>query len=179
MGCGWVRCCEASLSFSKSFSSKTTRASGSSVTFTVAHVQDTVIQFASGRGLTYMRPLWKSWYTTADELLMFHYQDFDAANGLASNYSDQLAKDAYKSGANDYVDIVALSARQVLGATTFTGTQDEPSLFLKEISSDGNTQVDEIIHATVGIVLVCNVESNKIGGFQFTIVLKLVLDVVG
>lgn len=93
-----------------------------------------------------MRPLWKSWFNTNDELLAFHYDDFANANTLATNYSAQLAMDAYKSGADDYVDIVTLSARQVLGATTFAGTAENPLLFLKEISSDGNTQTIDVIY---------------------------------
>lgn len=116
-----------------------------SVRFSVALIQDPVVQFASARGLTLMRPLWKSWFPTEDELLSFHYFDFDSASKLASNYSQQLAIDAYKSGADDYVDIVALSARQVLGATTFSGTEENPILFLKEISSNGNFQTIDVI----------------------------------
>lgn len=92
-----------------------------------------------------MRPLWKSWFRTENELLTFHYADFANANALASNYSQQLAIDAYESGADDYVDIVALSARQVLGATSFSGTAENPILFLKEISSNGNFQTIDVI----------------------------------
>jgi glutaminase A-like protein len=51
----------------------------------------------------------------------------------------------YESGAEGYVDIVALSARQVLEATTFSGTRDQPILFLKEISSNGNFQTIDVI----------------------------------
>jgi hypothetical protein len=92
-----------------------------------------------------MRPLWEAWWPTTEELLSFHYRDYDAASLLASNYSQQLAEDAYLSGADDYVDIVALSARQVMGATTFSGTPDDPILFLKEISSNGNFQTIDVI----------------------------------
>lgn len=76
---------------------------------------------------------------------MFHYLDFDNALRLASNYSQQVEHDAYKSGGQDYVDIVALTARQVLGATSFSGTPENPMIFLKEISSNGNTQTVDVI----------------------------------
>ncbi|QGA13172.1 hypothetical protein EYB26_000819 [Talaromyces marneffei] len=139
---------EPVFAFSKHFALNTTHSltKSGSVQFTMAHTQDIVVQYASARGLTYMRPLWKSWFNTNDELLAFHYGDFADANTLASNYSIQLAVDAYKSGADDYVDIVTLSARQVLGATSFAGTPDNPLLFLKEISSDGNTQTIDVIY---------------------------------
>ncbi|KAJ5188662.1 hypothetical protein N7491_004982 [Penicillium cf. griseofulvum] len=134
------------FAFSKSFhlghSSKTY---ADSVTFTLAFIQVPVVQYASSRGLTMMRPLWESWYPTTEELLDFHYRDYAAASSLASNYSQQLAKDAYLSGADDYVEIVALTARQVMGATTFSGTPEDPILFLKEISSNGNFQTIDVI----------------------------------
>ena len=116
-----------------------------SVLFTIAHVQDPVVQYASARGITFMRPLWKSWFLEDSQVLDFHFNDFQHASNLAQNYSAQLAVDAYKSGSTSYVDIVALSARQVMGATSFSGTPENPLLFLKEISSNGNSQTVDVI----------------------------------
>ncbi|EON63362.1 hypothetical protein W97_02589 [Coniosporium apollinis CBS 100218] len=140
---------EPVFAFSKSFVLKANASSAASksdsVLFTIAHVQDPVTQFASARGLTFMRPLWKSWFHTDAALLTYHYLDFANARHLAQNYSNQLAVDAYRSGSSSYVDIVALSARQVMGATSFSGTPDEPLIFLKEISSNGNCQTVDVI----------------------------------
>ncbi|OJJ51628.1 hypothetical protein ASPZODRAFT_88215 [Penicilliopsis zonata CBS 506.65] len=145
------------FAFSKTFKlggNTSTKSDG--VTFTIAHTQDPVVQYASARGLTMMRPLWKSWFPDEQKLLAFHYHDFANANILASNYSEQLAQDAYLSGADDYVDIVAVSARQVLGATTFSGTPDDPILFLKEISSNGNFQTIDVIFPSFPFFLYTN-----------------------
>lgn len=149
---------EPVFAFSKSFAlnASTNSVREDSVRFTVAHVQDPVVQFASARGLTYMRPLWESYFPTVNHLLTFHYLDFPQASALATNYSAQLAVDAYKSGAEDYVDIVALSARQVLGATSFSGTPDDPILFLKEISSNGNFQTIDVIFPAFPFFLYTN-----------------------
>ncbi|KAI4850881.1 putative glutaminase [Aureobasidium sp. EXF-8845] len=141
---------EPVFAFSKSFdlspkSSSHKKTSSDSVLFTIAHIQDPVTQYASARGLTLMRPLWKTWFPTDDNLTSFHYMDFKNAQKLAQNYSDQLAIDAYQSGSDSYVDIVALSARQTMGATSFSGTQENPLLFLKEISSNGNSQTVDVI----------------------------------
>lgn len=103
-----------------------------------------------------MRPLWQSWFPTTEELLSFHYNDHAAAGSLAANYSEQLAKDAYLSGSGDYVDIVALTARQVMGATSFSGTPDDPILFLKEISSNGNFQTIDVIFPAFPFFLYTN-----------------------
>ncbi|KAF2139584.1 uncharacterized protein K452DRAFT_289584 [Aplosporella prunicola CBS 121167] len=140
---------EPVFAFSKSFQLAGNKSSSSPVTdsvlFTIAHIQDPIVQYASARGLTYMRPLWKSWFPSEEQLLTYHYLDFSNAASLAANYSDQLAVDAYESGSDQYVDIVALSARQVMGATSFSGTPEEPLLFLKEISSNGNSQTVDVI----------------------------------
>ena len=92
-----------------------------------------------------MRPMWHSWFFSEYSLIMFHYLDHHNAIKLASNYSAQLEHDAYESGGQDYVDIVALSARQVIGGTSFSGTAESPLIFLKEISSNGNTQTVDVI----------------------------------
>ncbi|KAI1319187.1 DUF1793-domain-containing protein [Xylariaceae sp. FL0255] len=127
-----------------------------SVLFTFALTQDPVVQYAAARGLTLMRPLWASHFFTAHEMLAYHYNDFETAAYLAQNYSAQLAKDAYASGAHDYRDIVALSARQVLGATQFSGTPDSPVIFLKEISSNGNFQTVDVIFPSFPFFLYTN-----------------------
>ncbi len=123
--------------------------------FTIAHTQDPAIQFAAARGLTLMRPLWAS-YFSAQELLTFHYLDYGTASALATNYSAELAIDAFQSGAADYVDIVALSARQVMGATSFVGIPEDPIIFMKEISSDGNTQTIDVLFPAFPFFLYSN-----------------------
>lgn len=127
-----------------------------SVMFTFALAQDPVVQFAAARGLTLMRPFWATYFPTATEMVAYHYADFDKATALASNYSRQLDIDAYASGSSDYRDIAALSARQVLGATQFSGTPDNPILFLKEISSNGNFQTVDVIFPAFPFFLYTN-----------------------
>jgi hypothetical protein len=116
-----------------------------SVQFTIAHTQDPIVQYATPQGLNRMQPLWMSYFPTAQALISFHYSDFDTSLKLANNYSEQLARDALRSGSEDYKDIVALSARQVLGATSFSGTPQNPILFMKEISSNGDFQTVDVI----------------------------------
>lgn len=152
---------EPVFAFSKTFklgmNKKSSAASNSSsVLFTITHIQDPVTQYASARGLTHMRPLWKAWFHSDAKLVQFHYGDFENANVLASNYSEQLRVDAYQSGSTNYVDIVALSARQAMGATSFSGTPENPLLFLKEISSNGNSQTVDVIFPAYPFFLYTN-----------------------
>lgn len=151
---------EPVFAFAKSFklngTSTASKKISDSVLFTIAHFQDPVIQFASARGLTLMKPLWASYYSTAEELIEFHYHDFSYSFKLASNYSGQLEADALKSGSEDYKDILALSARQVLGACSFSGTPDDPLIFFKEISSDGNMNTVDVIYPAFPFFLYTN-----------------------
>ncbi|KAF2259253.1 glutaminase A [Lojkania enalia] len=149
---------EPVFAFAKEFKLESNKAAkkSDSVLFTFAHVQDPITQFASARGLTFMRPLFKSWFPEDEKMIKFHYGDFSNANALATNYSEQLRVDAYKSGSTNYVDIVALSARQAMGATSFSGTPESPLLFLKEISSNGNCQTVDVIFPAFPFFLYTN-----------------------
>lgn len=152
---------EPVFAFSKNFklstgSNSSHGVSKDSVVFTFALTQDPVVQFASARGLTLMRPLWASYFSSAQKMVQYHYDDYDTAVFLARNYSEQLAKDAYASGSQDYQDIAALSARQVLGATQFSGVPDSPIIFLKEISSNGNFQTVDVIFPAFPFFLYTN-----------------------
>lgn len=104
---------EPVFAFAKSFHLNSSASSSTpetdSVMFSFALIQNPVTQFASARGLTFMRPLWSSWFSSVEALLDFHFLDYNTASTLASNYSAQLAIDAYASGSHDYVDIVALT----------------------------------------------------------------------
>lgn len=150
---------EPVFAFAKSFKANETTTAKSEVKhvmFTIAHIQNPVVQFAAARGLTHLRPLWASYMNSPKELIEFHWSDFEHTRQLAFNYSAQLAIDAYKSGSEDYVDIVAVSARQVMGACHFLGTPEDPLLFMKEISSDGNTQTIDVIFPSFPFFLYTN-----------------------
>lgn len=153
---------ESTFAFSKRFelsafgSELTNSTRQDSVLFTIAHTQHQVTQFASARGLTYMRPLWKSYFNNDSSLIAFNYNDFKHARRLAADYSAQVATDAYASGGENYRDIAALSARQVMGATSFSGTADNPLLFLKEISSNGNCQTIDVVFPSFPFFLYTN-----------------------
>lgn len=58
----------------------------------------------------------------------------------ANIQSHWLAEDAIRLDGIHYKDIVALSARQVTGATSLAGLVDECYSFLKEISLNGDFQ---------------------------------------
>lgn len=151
---------EPVFAFAKSFKlAKTARSKTpgkGSALFTIAHIQDQVIRYASPEGAVDLKPLWKAYEDTAESLLAYHYHDFHTVASLAQNYSDQLEIDALQSGSEDYKDILALSARQVMGACSFTGTPKNPLIFYKEISSDGNMNTVDVIYPSFPFFLYTN-----------------------
>lgn len=144
---GPIREQNAVFAYEKLFRQSNSTHSQSAV-FTVAFTQDPVTHFASERGLTMMRPLWKHYFLSDYALIMFHYLDYHNAQSLAQNYSLQLEKDATAAAGYEYRDILALAARQIMGALQFSGTPDNPLIFLKEISSNGNAQTIDVIFPT-------------------------------
>ncbi|ODQ51653.1 DUF1793-domain-containing protein [Saitoella complicata NRRL Y-17804] len=125
--------------------------------FSVAHVQIPTVQFARARGVQAMKPLWQSNFTAGVfQMLHFHYNDFASSVGLAKSFSNTIKERAVELASDTYADILALSARQVLGATSFAGTPEEPLLFLKEISSNGNHQTVDVIYPAMPFFLYAN-----------------------
>lgn len=139
---------EPVFAFSKIFSLRSTNCSGrkrESALFTIALAQDPVARFAAARGLTDMRPLWKSFHANDASMVKFHYLDYPTAYRMGKEYADKVIAHAKATVSDTYADIVSISARQVMGATVFAGTPDNPILFLKEISSNGNFQTVDVI----------------------------------
>ncbi|KAL6720327.1 hypothetical protein ACLMJK_002248 [Lecanora helva] len=149
---------EPVFAFSKSFDlqSSSVKPKQDSIRFTIAHVQDPVVQYAAPDGLTLMKPLWKYWYSTVEQVLKFHYLDFENVSKLAYNYTTQLANDAQNLGGEEYEDVLALTARQVIGASSFSGTPENPLIFQKEISSSGNLNTIDMIFPSFPFYLYTN-----------------------
>ncbi|KAF3156366.1 hypothetical protein TWF569_006946 [Orbilia oligospora] len=131
-----------------------------SAIFTIAHIQDEVARFASARGITSMRPLWKGYFEDHFDLIHFHYHDYSTSSLEADKFNKQLVEHASRAmsgvAADTYTDILLLSTRQVLGGTSFSGTPSRPLLFLKEISSDGNFQTIDVIFPAFPFFLYVN-----------------------
>lgn len=138
---------EPVFAFSKHFAlgGKGSSSKTGSALFTVALVQTPVAQFAAARGLTKMRPLWKFYHRNVTDMINFHYFDYPTAYALGKEYADKVIAHAKATVSDTYADIVSISARQVMGATVFSGTPKNPILFLKEISSNGNFQTVDVI----------------------------------
>src|ERR1700712_3974416 len=75
------------------------------------------------------------------------------ANGALDK---MVANDSQNAAGPDYLTITSLAVRQSFGATQLVGTQSKTYLFMKEISSNGNTQTVDVAFPLHPVLLYFN-----------------------
>ncbi|KAF2848167.1 DUF1793-domain-containing protein [Plenodomus tracheiphilus IPT5] len=114
--------------------------------FTIGLAQDEAIQFLSADGLRTLSSLWKSYFGDEVSALRFFHNDFENSSKLSKELDDKIWADSAAVVGDDYALLTTLAPRQIFGATQLVGTEDNYYLFLKEISSNGNTQTVDVIY---------------------------------
>jgi hypothetical protein len=74
----------------------------------------------------------------------------------AGHFDHQVAVDSLAAGGQDYLTITSLSARQAFGGVQLVGSTKKMYMFLKEISSNGNTQTVDVIFPAHPIFIYTN-----------------------
>lgn len=133
-----------------------------SILFTIGLCQDDAISFLGADGLTNLPSLWKSYYNDDLAALSFFYNDYEKSSKLSTELDDQISKDSKAAAGDDYAVLTTLAARQAFGATQLVGTEEKHFLFLKEISSNGNTQTIDVIFPATPIFFYTNPELIKL-----------------
>ncbi|KAF2734124.1 glutaminase GtaA [Polyplosphaeria fusca] len=134
---------------------------GSSTTsslFSIGLCQDEAIQFLGKDGLTTLPSLWKDYFSDELAALSFFHKDFPNSSKLSGELDDKIESDSIAAAGQDYLILTSLAARQAFGAVQLVGTQDDHYLFLKEISSNGNTQTIDVIFPASPIFFYLNPE---------------------
>ncbi|KAG4411703.1 hypothetical protein IFR04_015157 [Cadophora malorum] len=121
--------------------------------YTIGLTQEQAIQFDGATGVVALASLWTSYFSSETEVLSFFYNDYSTAASTATSLDNKIATDSIAAGGQDYLTITSLSARQALGATQLVGNSTKQYFFLKEISSDGNTQTVDVIFPFYPILL--------------------------
>ncbi|KAJ4990839.1 glutaminase [Stagonosporopsis vannaccii] len=124
-----------------------------STLFSLGLYQDEAIQFVGADGLTVLPSLWTDYFADDLEAHVFFHQDFEESAKLSSDLDNQILEDSITAAGQDYAVLTTLAARQAFAATQLVGTEDKHYLFLKEISSNGNTQTVDVIYPTSPIFL--------------------------
>ncbi|KAL5409434.1 hypothetical protein PMIN06_010398 [Paraphaeosphaeria minitans] len=124
----------------------TVGSTSTSVLFSIGLYQDEAIQYLGKNGDEILPSLWTSYFSDDVAALSFFHKDFDNSNELTSAFDEQVDKDSKAAAGDDYAILTTLAARQVMGATQLVGNEARQFLFLKEISSNGNTQTIDVIY---------------------------------
>ena len=130
--------------------------------FTIGLCQDDAIQFLGAKGLTTLQSLWKSYFGSDLAALSFFYNDYDTSNTLSTELDSKIHDDSVAAAGDNYAILTTLATRQAFGATQLVGTKDKYYLFLKEISSNGNTQTVDVIYPASPIFYYTNPDLVKL-----------------
>ncbi|KAF2126519.1 glutaminase GtaA [Dothidotthia symphoricarpi CBS 119687] len=130
--------------------------------FTIGLCQDEAIQFLGADGLTTLPSLWKDYFDDDTAALSFFHKDYSESSKLSMQLDDQIWNDSVAAAGENYAILTSLAARQAFAATQLVGTQDKHYLFLKEISSNGNTQTVDVIYPASPIFFYTNPELIKL-----------------
>lgn len=90
--------------------------------------------------------------------MTWFYKDYSEAADLATDLDAKVASDSINAAGQDYLTITSLSVRQTFGALQFTGTDSDPVVFLKEISSNSDIQTVDVIFPAIPLILYTNPE---------------------
>jgi hypothetical protein len=137
-------------------------ASPVSTLFSMGLCQDEAIQFLGADGLTVLPSLWKSYFADDVAALTFFHKDYSESSKLSSELDDQILKDSIAAAGQNYATLSTLAARQAFAATQLVGTEEKHYLFLKEISSNGNTQTVDVIYPASPVFFYTNPDLVKL-----------------
>lgn len=77
-------------------------------------------------------------------------------NSISTNLDDKVQTDSVNAASQNYATITSLSVRQAFAALELVGTPSNMYLFMKEISSNGNTQTVDVMFPLHPILLYMN-----------------------
>ncbi|KAL4781813.1 hypothetical protein BJX76DRAFT_369577 [Aspergillus varians] len=127
------------------------------VLFSIGLTQPDAIQYTgSSDTLSPVSSLWTSYFNSALDALDFFHHDYQEASSLSSDLDERIARDSIAAAGQDYLTITSLSIRQAFAATQLCGPADNPYLFMKEISSNGNMNTVDVIFPAHPVFLYTN-----------------------
>ncbi|KAI0137937.1 glutaminase A [Hypoxylon sp. NC0597] len=128
-----------------------------STLYSIGMTQDGAINLlGEGSDLTTYPALWNSYFGSDVEAMTFFYNDYDEASSLSTDLDNKVASDSLAAAGQNYLTLTSLSVRQTFGALQFTGTDSDPLVFLKEISSNSDIQTVDVIFPAIPLILYTN-----------------------
>ncbi|KAI8956632.1 glutaminase GtaA [Daldinia sp. FL1419] len=128
-----------------------------STLYTLGMTQEGAINLlGKGSDLTTYPALWQSYFDSDVEAMTFFYNDYDEVSKLSTDLDNKVASDSIAAAGQNYLTLTSLSVRQTFGALQFTGTDSDPLVFLKEISSNSDIQTVDVIFPAIPLILYTN-----------------------
>lgn len=78
--------------------------------------------------------------------MSFFHNDFPTAYTLSTGLDAKLQEDSVNANGENYAVLTTLGLRQAFGGLQWTGTEEAPLVWVKEISSDGNMNTVDILY---------------------------------
>ncbi|PIB02392.1 hypothetical protein CB0940_01877 [Cercospora beticola] len=119
--------------------------------------QQNCVQFQGTKnGVQKLPCMVTNYFPTELAAMKWFYDDYSNAKALSSSFDSKVQSDSVAAGGADYAKITSLAVRQAFAANEFANTPEKPLLFMKEISSDGNTNTVDVIFPFHPIAIYAN-----------------------
>lgn len=129
---------------------------GKSTLFMLSLHQEACITFAGASGNVTLPCMWTNYFDSEPEAVSYFYADFEEVSAESTTFDGQVQQDSVAAGGQDYATLTTLSARQAFGTLAYVNSPDEPLVFMKEISSNGDIQTVDVIFPFHPIALYTN-----------------------
>lgn len=128
-----------------------------SVLFTIGISQEEIINFAetvsTGNSMT---ALWTTEYSSGEEAMAAFYNDYANAVTDSAAVDSQVADDSESAAGSNLTIATSLAVRQVFASLAPGIGSLQTYLFMKEISSDGDTNTADVIYPAMPFLLYFN-----------------------
>ncbi|MFC1436814.1 DUF5127 domain-containing protein [Streptacidiphilus sp. N1-10] len=113
-----------------------------SAVLSVGHVREPALSYLG----TQLPPLWKSSWSSWQQMAAFFHADAAAAGRRGDALDRRIREEATAVGGERYAALCAIALRQAYAGTELVSRDGQPWAFLKEISSDGNVSTIDVTY---------------------------------
>jgi Domain of unknown function (DUF4965)/Domain of unknown function (DUF5127)/Domain of unknown function (DUF1793)/Domain of unknown function (DUF4964) len=122
------------------------------VKLVVGHVRDPAVSYLG----TPIPPLWRSYFSTWEEMVAVALDDAMAMRARVDAIDRRIIDDATSAGGAEYASLCDLAWRQAFGGVELVGTPQQPWMLMKEISSDGNVSTVDVVYPAAPVFQYAN-----------------------
>ncbi|WP_153542246.1 glutaminase family protein [Streptomyces sp. RB17] len=115
----------------------------------IGHVREPAVSYLGEQ----LPPLWKSYWSSWQDMAAFFHSDATAAQKRTAALDHKVRTEATAAGGAKYAALCALSLRQAYAGTELVSRNGKPWAFLKEISSDGNVSTIDVTYPAMPVFL--------------------------